>query len=288
MEVAGLRNRIQALLDPNADTRLQAELDLKYVRIVTFEAAIRYSANQIPSRQKTNRDLHSLFSTSSKRNRTLVYDSRVCSYGVLYNLPVIDMISAVVYLKNRINRGWASGDDVLLQKPIPEDEKLSFRNRLLPIIASSPPQIRSQLVPILQKILQYDFPNKWPNFMENTLQLLSTNDADSVYAGLQCMLAISRTYRFKAGENREDFNKIVQVSFDQLLNIGNRLVDETSIEAGEMLRIVIKTYKHAIYVCDYLRNVLDSNILIVAVRTPRPSDGPGQHGWLVYAVHSGS
>ena len=81
------------------------------------------------------------------------------------------------------------------------------------------------------------------------MQLLGTNDASSVFAGLQCVLAICRTYRFKAGENRDDFNKIVQLSFDSILSIGNRLVEESSLEAGEMLRIVIKAYKHAIYVC---------------------------------------
>lgn len=32
MDVEGLRNRIQSTLDPNADTRRQAELELKYVR----------------------------------------------------------------------------------------------------------------------------------------------------------------------------------------------------------------------------------------------------------------
>ena len=32
MDVAGLRDRIQATLDPNADIRRQAEIDLKYVR----------------------------------------------------------------------------------------------------------------------------------------------------------------------------------------------------------------------------------------------------------------
>ena len=84
--------------------------------------------------------------------------------------------------------------------------------------------------------------------MEITLRLLSTNDVSSVFAGLQCVLAICRTYRFKAGENREDFNSIVLASFDQILSIGTRLVDETSLEAAEMLRIIIKSYKHAIYV----------------------------------------
>jgi hypothetical protein len=177
-----------------------------------------------------------------------VYGSLVCHRSLQSGAKPTNISKAVVYLKNRISRGWGSVDDFPLQKPIPEDEKIVLRDRLLPIIASSPPQIRSQLVPILQKILQYDFPNKWPNFMNITTQLLNTNDADSVYAGLQCVSAICRTYRFKAGENREDFNNIVQMSFGPLLNIGTRLVDETSIEAGEMLRIIVKAYKHAIYV----------------------------------------
>lgn len=84
--------------------------------------------------------------------------------------------------------------------------------------------------------------------MNITVQLLNTNDASSVFAGLNCMLAICRLYRFKGGENRGDFNQIVQASFPQLLNIGTRLVNETSLEAWEMLRILLKAYKHAIYV----------------------------------------
>ena len=39
----------------------------------------------------------------------------------------------------------------------------------------------------------------------------------------------------------------MEATFPQLLTIGNSLVDETSIEAGEMLRTVLKAYKHAIY-----------------------------------------
>ena len=162
--------------------------------------------------------------------------------------PVTDTPVAVVYLKNRVTRGWGSGDEFPLHKQIPDREKLPFRNRLLPILASSPPQVRSQLIPTLQRILQYDFPAKWPDFMDITMQLLNTNDASSVFAGLQCMLAICRVYRFKAEENRTDFNHIVQASFPQLLSIGTRLVDETSLEAGEMLRLIMKAYKHAIYV----------------------------------------
>lgn len=84
--------------------------------------------------------------------------------------------------------------------------------------------------------------------MDITMQLLSTNEANSVFAGLHCMLAICRMYRFKGGETRDEFNRIVAVSFPQLLKIGSQLVDETNPEGWEMLRIVLKAYKHTIYV----------------------------------------
>ena len=84
--------------------------------------------------------------------------------------------------------------------------------------------------------------------MDITLQLLTTEDANSVFAGLQCLLAICRTYRFKAGDSRADLDKIVEAAFPPLLTLANRLVAEESNDAGEMMRIAVKCYKHAIYV----------------------------------------
>ena len=108
--------------------------------------------------------------------------------------------------------------------------------------------MRQQLIPTLQKILQHDFPEKWPNFMDITMRLLNTHDAPSVYAGLQCLLALCCVYRFRSTENRADFDKIVEHSFPYLLRIGANLVNEMSNEAGEMLRIVVKCFKHATFV----------------------------------------
>ena len=147
-----------------------------------------------------------------------------------------------------MNRGWSANVDTPQVKQLSEDEKARFRERLLPVLASSPPQIRQQLVPVLQKILQYDFPEKWPSFTNITLQLLNTNDAASIFAGLQCLLAICRVYRFKSGEYRGEFDKIVEASFPRLLVIGQGLVNEMSEEAGEMLHLVMKAYKHATFV----------------------------------------
>lgn len=210
MDVAALRDRIQSILDSNAETRQQAELDL------------RYAENQ-PGFTNALLDI-----LQAEPNNAV-------------------QLSAIVYLKNRITRGWAPGEERIQYKLIPEEERPSLRERLIPVLASSPPNIRAQLIPILQKILQHDFPEQWPGFMDITLQLLGMNDANSVFAGLQCLLAICRVYRFKAGEKRSDFDKIVELSFPQLFQIGSKLVDEESLEAAEMLHIVLKAYKHAIY-----------------------------------------
>jgi len=156
--------------------------------------------------------------------------------------------AAAVYLKNRITKGWSPEADLTQAKSITDEEKVAFRHRLVPILAASTPQIRAQLIPTLQKILSYDFPQRWPDFLDVTIQLLQANDANSVFAGVQCLLAICRVYRFKAGENRGDFDKVVAVCFPLLLSVGNNVVSETSLEAGEILRTVMKAYKHAIYV----------------------------------------
>jgi importin-7 len=163
-----------------------------------------------------------------------------------------DIFSAVIYLKNRVMKGWSPADDFTGAKPIEDTEKSAFRSRLVPILVSSPTQIRVQLIAILQKILSSDFPAKWPEFLDLTVQLLNGSDANSVFAGEQCLIAICKIYRFISGEQRRDFDRIVAMTFPQVLNIGNGLVNETSPEAGEMLHAVVKIFKHAIYVSNSL------------------------------------
>ena len=84
--------------------------------------------------------------------------------------------------------------------------------------------------------------------MDITLQLLNANEIQSVFAGLQCLLALCRVYRYKAGDMREDLDTVTQATFPLILGIGNRLVQETSTEAGEMLKLILKIYKHSVYV----------------------------------------
>ncbi|KYG45707.1 hypothetical protein M433DRAFT_66708 [Acidomyces richmondensis BFW] len=210
MDAAGLRSRIASTLDANAEVRRQAEIELKV-------------AEESPG------FLDALLNILEAEQENAV------------------RLSCVVYFKNRVSKGWIKAEEEQPQNAISDQEKAAVRARLVPIIASAQPSTRAQLVVALQKILHCDFPKHWPDFVDTTIKLLNTQDVSSVFAGLQCLLAICRTYRFKLGDSRGDFDQIVAATFPQVVQIGNSLVNETSLEAGEMLRTVLKAYKHAIY-----------------------------------------
>lgn len=86
--------------------------------------------------------------------------------------------------------------------------------------------------------------------MDFTTELLNTNNPGSVLAGLQCLLAICRAFRYKAVESQDrvHFDKIVEICFPRTLSICNELVNQESDEAGEMLHLALKAYKHASWV----------------------------------------
>ena len=75
MDVTLLRNRIQSTVDPNADVRRQAELDLRYVSFLLL--LFLECAKNGNSRQKNSLVLPTLFSTYCRRNRRTAYASLV-------------------------------------------------------------------------------------------------------------------------------------------------------------------------------------------------------------------
>ncbi|KKA27325.1 hypothetical protein TD95_002309 [Thielaviopsis punctulata] len=210
MDAALIRGLLAAILDPNADTRKQAEAQLQQ------------------------------------------YHEQPGFLGCLLDIMQSEQVenvrlSTAIYAKNRVNHAWTVLDPSEKEYVIPEAEKAIFRERLLPIMASAEGLVRPQLIPILQRILHYDFPERWPSFLDFTLQLLNTNDTRSVLTGLECLLAICRTYRYKSSdsESRGNFDKIIEASFPRMLGICNELVNQESDEASEMLHLALKCYKHA-------------------------------------------
>ncbi|KAK9447630.1 armadillo-type protein [Limtongia smithiae] len=154
-------------------------------------------------------------------------------------------VSAAVYLKNKVARNWEF-DEYPNAVAINEAEKPAFRERLIPAIISAHQQTRQHLQSILNKVVGYDYPQKWPSFLEHTLQLLNSPDPQHIYAGLVCLSELCKAYRWRNHEARGDFEKVIQGAFPLALQVGNRLLTENNEMAGEMMRLVLKCYRAAI------------------------------------------
>ena len=155
-------------------------------------------------------------------------------------------------MKNRVSHAWSeSNAETFSTNPIPESDKDTFRPLLIQVLVTASSSIRTQFTAILSKILSSDYPTKWPEFYDVTLNLLQSTQINEVYAGLTCLHEVSKIYRWKSGENRSGLQAIVQNIFPVALQIANKLVLDSSVESGTMLVLVLKAYKSAIavYTC---------------------------------------
>jgi len=100
---------------------------------------------------------------------------------------------------------------------------------------------------MLNQILGTDFPDQWPNYLEGTVALLQSPEINSVYAGLVCLLELSRVYRWRSKDRRKGLDHIIEVTFPSLLRLGESLVNEDSDLAGDMMRMILKIYKSVIW-----------------------------------------
>lgn len=169
--------------------------------------------------------------------------------------------SAAVYLKNKVARSW---DNPSATDQIDDNEKSHFRERILPAIISSEPPIRSQLMSVLAKILSHDFPTRWPAFLDITIQLLQSDDINYLYAGVCCLLEITRVYRYRIEEKRSGLETVISSALPLVLELGSRLCGDSSAQAAEMLHLIFKSYKCLITVCVFSlipSNFFSSNCL---------------------------
>ncbi|ODA78543.1 hypothetical protein RJ55_05924 [Drechmeria coniospora] len=242
MDSANVRGLLAASLDADADSRRRSELQLKQV-------------------EESAGFMDCLFQILQAEQDPSV------------------RLSTVIYIKNRVQRSWNPMDQDSKQVLIPEEEKTRIRQILVPLLAASEGPVRQQLVPVLQRILQADFPTRWPRFIEYTMELLNTNSPSSVHAGLQCLLALCRAFRYKStdSQDRRQFDTIVETSFPRLMAICNELVNQESDEAGEMLHLALKAYKHATWLelSPYLRqeqtNIAWCTVFLQTVAKPAPA-----------------
>ncbi|OUM51652.1 hypothetical protein BVG19_g766 [[Candida] boidinii] len=162
--------------------------------------------------------------------------------------PVVKK-ACTIYFKNKILRSWSTD-----RNPIDEDEKPLIRERIIPVMVKLDRSLRSQFIVVLNTILSYDYPSKWPNYIDIIKPLFGNpNDIQAMYTGVLCFSELARHYRWKTNDSRAtELDPIIIQYFPSLLQIGKSIISDPSSlsdnhEYGEIVKLIVKAYKFVTY-----------------------------------------
>ncbi|KAI9022225.1 armadillo-type protein [Phycomyces nitens] len=152
--------------------------------------------------------------------------------------------AAAIYFKNRMNKAWDRTSQATA--PINEEDRRMVKQALLQALVTAPNAVKVQLTSTLNTILSNDFPEEWPEFVNELQHFLSSSDVRLVYVGLLALREVIKVFEWKSMERREPLKEIIKLTFPGVQAIGSNLLGNDSLEAAEMLKLVLKIYHGAI------------------------------------------
>ncbi|KAI9492090.1 armadillo-type protein [Zychaea mexicana] len=154
--------------------------------------------------------------------------------------------AAAIYFKNRMNKAWDRSNEVA--NPINEDDRNMVKQSIMQALLRAPSAVQVQLSSCLNTILSNDFPDQWPNFVNDVQSFLASTDVKMVYVALLALREVVKVYQWRSMERREPLQQIIKHTFPAILTISQNLVQQESLEAAEMLKLALKIYHAGIQV----------------------------------------
>eukprot|EP01130_Rhizamoeba_saxonica_P012742 TRINITY_DN5409_c0_g1_i1.p1 TRINITY_DN5409_c0_g1~~TRINITY_DN5409_c0_g1_i1.p1 ORF type:complete len:991 (+),score=205.24 TRINITY_DN5409_c0_g1_i1:46-3018(+) len=149
--------------------------------------------------------------------------------------------AAAIYFKNLTRRHWATDP-----RMFDAETKFFVKESILNTMCKIPTLIRKTVGLSLFHIVDNDFPQEWPNLIDSIMALISTQDIQIVYGALHALRIVVKRYEWvgsRSPEKRDILYKIVQTTFPRLLDLYKALLKENSLEAMQMIVIIIKIFK---------------------------------------------
>ncbi|CAO3666961.1 unnamed protein product [Rhizopus stolonifer] len=144
--------------------------------------------------------------------------------------------AAAIYFKNRIYSNWGDGT-------ISNQDKTTIRDSILQALMTAPNAVQIHLAASLHKILCVDFPDQWPNFMQELEKCLMSDQIRGIHVGLIGLYELVKVFQWKSAENREPLYNIVAIVFPVIQTICLKLLE---LEAADMLKLALKIYHSSI------------------------------------------
>lgn len=125
---------------------------------------------------------------------------------------------------------------------IAETDKDCLRNLILDAIIRTKDRLRCQLITTAGTMIKNDFPLKWPQFMNQIHQCLSTDNVNAWESSLLVFYALVQHYEYKKVEDRTAIDDIMIVILPLLLQRFMQLFtandsDQSAIIQKQILKI---------------------------------------------------
>ncbi|KAH8091016.1 armadillo-type protein [Cristinia sonorae] len=167
------------------------------------------------------------------------------------NVELATRQAGAVYLKNRVFTSYNVDPEALRRDAIPiaPSDCDALKQSILRLLAVSPSRsITFQLASSLKDMVSRDFPDRWPNLLDEVKAMLASDEIRQVAAGCVASLEIVRAFRYNQSTNT--LPKLVEQLFPILVHVATNLIQtppaNASQEIPNMLHLIIKTYRTSI------------------------------------------
>uniref|UniRef100_M4BHV7 Importin N-terminal domain-containing protein n=1 Tax=Hyaloperonospora arabidopsidis (strain Emoy2) TaxID=559515 RepID=M4BHV7_HYAAE len=153
--------------------------------------------------------------------------------------------AAAVSLKNLVQKYWEGADGPggkWIQIIDPADKALGRQNALEALLVSQDSSIRSLLAETVAYIARFDFPETWPTLIGDICKNVQSGEANRIINALLALRRVVKNFEYRADDRLAPLFKLVEVVFPMLQNMMVQMQSNNSVEAAQMMHLILKTY----------------------------------------------
>ncbi|CEG35371.1 ran binding protein 7 [Plasmopara halstedii] len=192
--------------------------------------------------------------------------------------------AAAVSLKNLVQKYWEGADGPegqWVQVISPADKVLGRQNGLEALLVAQDSSIRSLLAETVAYIARFDFPESWPTLIDDICKNVQSGDANRIINSLLALRRVVKNFEYRSEERLTPLFTLVEGVFPMLQNMMVQMQTNNSIEAANMMHLILKTYWSCVktnlppHIAQTDQVVAWMNIfsMIIAKRLPEASEG---------------
>eukprot|EP01041_Mallomonas_annulata_P011336 gene11336-23725_t len=185
--------------------------------------------------------------------------------------------AAAIAMKNNSKDIYRTDERMI---PVSDHEKERAKSMLLEVLlAETDNSVRGLLAETTKNISEFEYPERWPTLLPTLLSHIQTTDILKMYNSLIALRKIVKRYEYKSNEKRQPLNDMVEISFPILQNLLTHIVDNNSIEAAQVIRMILKIFWSATQYALPLVRGIDVNLWfsimakLLDKRLPEASEG---------------